>query len=512
MKTNSLRKIAAVVYLMVSVLFIGQITTFADAIDESIKPVHVFNFDNDSMGNIIDTGSSPSNGRGYGANRDELVDGYNGEGKARYFNGTNDYLKVASSFKSGAKAFRFKVKKDPLTFSNKTEFIMSAGNTETHGTGYFVAIGADTFNDRGNLYPTLTARPETLYIVAYYGINLLNFEIQTPESICDGKWHDILFSWDGTTNKNAVKLYLDDMTTPVAQTTAASTTETNFSPTYIGSDASSSNQGRYFYKGYLDNVQFYDSAITTNSNTSSNLKAVGGDSKVDLTWDAVTNATSYTIKRATTAGGPYTTIASDITETSYTDTEVTNGITYYYVVSSVNAGVEITNSNEASVTPIAGQTPPTTEAKLKVVLEVAEALRLSVDDDLNVNTQMSWSSSDQTVATVNEKGIVIALAPGNTVITVKSADGSYTDYINVLVVENADDYRLAIDLRVGETARLTADDFTNTANITWVPMDSSIANVTSKGKVTALSKGLVLISAKDTEGKIIGRVYVRVRE
>ena len=251
---------------------------------------------------------------------------------------------------------------------------------------------------------------------------------------------------------------------------------------------------------------------TVNTATENQLKAEAGNSKVDLTWNTVDKATSYTIKRSTTAGGPYTTIASDITDTSYTDTDVKNGTTYYYIVSAINTGAEISNSNEASAQPTESQTPPTTEAKLKVVLEVSEALRLSVDDDLNVNTQMSWSSSEPTVATVNEKGIVTALAPGNTVITVKSADGSYTDYINVLVVENADDYRLAIDLKIGETARLTADDFTNTANITWAPMDSAIANVTSKGKVTALSKGLVLISAKDVDGNIIGRVYVRVRE
>ena len=249
-----------------------------------------------------------------------------------------------------------------------------------------------------------------------------------------------------------------------------------------------------------------------NNSSVRQLKATGGDSKVDLTWNAVTDATSYTVKRSTTAGGPYESISTDVTGTTYTDTNVTNGTNYYYIITAIVAGRESGNSNEASATPEASQTPPETEAKLKVVLEVAELLRLSVDDNLNVNTQMSWTSSEPTVATVNEKGIVTALAPGNTVITVKSADGSYTDYINVLVVENADDYRLAIDLKVGETARLTADDFTNTANITWAPMDSSIANVTTKGKVTALSKGLVLISAKDADGNIIGRVYVRVRE
>ena len=311
------------------------------------------------------------------------------------------------------------------------------------------------------------------------------------------------------------------MITPVAQTTATTTDKHDISNNnyiFVGISPASFNgmfggyTDIYLIKADLDNLQFFDSAINVKESNLLNLNANGENSKIDLLWDAVIKATSYTVKRSATAGGPYTTIATDITETSYTDTNVADGTTYYYVVTATNNGTEIANSNEASAQPTEPQTPPTTEAKLKVVLEVAESLRLSVDNDINVNTQMSWSSSDPTVATVNEKGIVTALTPGNTVITVKSADGSFTDYINVLVVENADDYRLAIDLKIGETARLTADDFTNTANITWAPMDSSIANVTTKGKVTALSKGLVLISAKDADGNIIGSVYVRVRE
>lgn len=149
---------------------------------------------------------------------------------------------------------------------------------------------------------------------------------------------------------------------------------------------------------------------------------------------------------------------------------------------------------------------------LKVVLEVNERLQLSVDNDLGVNTEMSWTSSDNTVVTVNENGVVSALAPGNTVITVKSVDGTYTENINVLVVEDASDYRLAVDLKIGQSCRLTIDDLTDTIKATWASMDSSVADVSRNGKVATLSKGLALITAKDETGNIIGKVYVRVRE
>lgn len=69
-----------------------------------------------------------------------------------------------------------------------------------------------------------------------------------------------------------------------------------------------------------------------------------------LNWGAATNAASYTIKRSLTAGGPYTTVASGLTTTSYTDSGLTSGTTYYYVVSSINAAGESANSSEASDT------------------------------------------------------------------------------------------------------------------------------------------------------------------
>jgi endoglucanase len=71
---------------------------------------------------------------------------------------------------------------------------------------------------------------------------------------------------------------------------------------------------------------------------------------VSLTWNSVNGATSYSIKRAATSGGPYAIFASGITATNYTDT-VPAGMKYYYVVSAFAGVSESPNSLEASVNP-----------------------------------------------------------------------------------------------------------------------------------------------------------------
>jgi hypothetical protein len=81
------------------------------------------------------------------------------------------------------------------------------------------------------------------------------------------------------------------------------------------------------------------------------LLASPGNGAVPLRWEPSFGATSYTIKRATTSGGPYSPVASGITATSYTDTSVTNGTTYYYVVSAANSAGASGNSPEDSTTP-----------------------------------------------------------------------------------------------------------------------------------------------------------------
>ncbi len=98
-------------------------------------------------------------------------------------------------------------------------------------------------------------------------------------------------------------------------------------------------------------------------NTPTNLIATPGNQQVSLTWDAVAGATGYNVKRALVSGGPYTTIAPNIGPNNYTDTGLSNGTHYYYVVSALSGANESGNSNQADATPSA---PPPSGSLLKV--------------------------------------------------------------------------------------------------------------------------------------------------
>ena len=88
------------------------------------------------------------------------------------------------------------------------------------------------------------------------------------------------------------------------------------------------------------------------------LYARAKDSKIDIVWTPVAGAESYNIYRSTTPGGSYTLIAEGHVSgyAVYADFGLINGVTYYYVVTSVTDGIESLHSNEASATPVSGRT------------------------------------------------------------------------------------------------------------------------------------------------------------
>jgi hypothetical protein len=88
----------------------------------------------------------------------------------------------------------------------------------------------------------------------------------------------------------------------------------------------------------------------------SGLVAAAGDARVTLDWadNAEGDLAGYDVYRATGGGGPYTKLTTTrLTASAYTDTSVTNGTAYYYVVTaSDTAGNESAASGEASATPV----------------------------------------------------------------------------------------------------------------------------------------------------------------
>lgn len=85
-----------------------------------------------------------------------------------------------------------------------------------------------------------------------------------------------------------------------------------------------------------------------------NLAARAKSGKVQLTWTD-TGADHYNVYRSNTSGGPFSLVApTTSTYSTYLDTGLTNGTTYYYVVreAALN-GDELCQSNEASATPVA---------------------------------------------------------------------------------------------------------------------------------------------------------------
>ncbi len=76
-----------------------------------------------------------------------------------------------------------------------------------------------------------------------------------------------------------------------------------------------------------------------------------GDGTATITWESLSPADTYRIKRATSEAGPYQLVAENLTSTTFADTGLTNGTTYYYVVSAMISGQETPDSGARSAVP-----------------------------------------------------------------------------------------------------------------------------------------------------------------
>lgn len=128
----------------------------------------------------------------------------------------------------------------------------------------------------------------------------------------------------------------------------------------VAAPAAGTYQIQITYSGSLvNNNQNYSLIVSGAANQTTpppdaptGLVATPGNSSISLAWNTSVGATGYYVKRSLTSGGPYSVIGNP-SSNSFTDTPVTNGVTYHYVVSALNSYGESTDSAQASAQPAA---------------------------------------------------------------------------------------------------------------------------------------------------------------
>lgn len=156
----------------------------------------------------------------------------------------------------------------------------------------------------------------------------------------------------------------------------------------------------------------------------------------------------------------------------------------------------------------------------KSSLELTEGetatLTATVKPDNATNKTVTWSSSNASIATVDQNGKVTAVAEGTATITAKAGEKTATCTVavkkNVVAVESITLDKSSLELTEGETATLVAtvkpDNATN-KTVTWSSSNASVASVDANGTVTAVAEGSATISAKAGDKTAICTVTVK---
>ncbi|MCL2695089.1 MAG: Ig-like domain-containing protein [Clostridiales bacterium] len=130
---------------------------------------------------------------------------------------------------------------------------------------------------------------------------------------------------------------------------------------------------------------------------------------------------------------------------------------------------------------------------------------------------VTWTSSDETVATVDASGKVTALKAGTATITVKTDEGGFTATCLVTVKVSVTGVTLnksALPLEAGASETLiptVAPANATNKGVTWTSSDETVATVDASGKVTALKAGTASITVKTDEGGFTATCLVTVK-
>lgn len=135
------------------------------------------------------------------------------------------------------------------------------------------------------------------------------------------------------------------------------------------------------------------------------------------------------------------------------------------------------------------------------------------------NKKLEWSSSDESIATVDKNGKVTGVKPGVATITVKAGKGRFSASCQVTVkrVVYSEKIKLnktTLTLNDGKSAELTATVYpenTTTKTVTWSSSNTKVVKVDSYGEVTAVNPGTAYIYCKAKDSGVTAKCKVTVK-
>jgi|GEM_PF-6521835 len=282
----------------------------------------------------------------------------------------------------GSARFSRQVYPASLTFANEDWTFGAWFNRASYADDdfiFYLGSGGGFGGSGDELQVFCPAQSKTVALHHYSTNNALDVNLVSAAEVGTNEWHHVAVSFQRVSYRSGhVRLYLDGALSGVVSNVTWAINQTG--PVYFGGPAANSVFSRNF-SGLLDDVgvwrcRFDDDdilrlatgpasrcgglevtntvAIVTPPLAPQNLQASLVNSAVSLTWNPVAGAASYNVKRGSANGGPFTTIASGVTTTNYTDNTAVVGVNYFYVVSAVNATGESTNSAAVSAMASSG--------------------------------------------------------------------------------------------------------------------------------------------------------------
>ncbi|MGO9231837.1 MAG: glycoside hydrolase family 44 protein, partial [Bryobacteraceae bacterium] len=247
-------------------------------------------------------------------------------------------------------------------------------------------------------------------------------------------------------------------------------------------------------------------SVTTAPTAPTGLAATVGNGTVTLTWSAGGGATSYTVQRGSSSSGPFTAIGTvtSPSPTTYTDTGLTDGTTYFYVVSGTNKSGTGPNSTSVSATPIA---PPTFTSSA-----TASPNPVTQGSATTITATVKCTANTLTNGAVE----VIALDPtGATALTQTFTAQSFTTnqsqtYTASLTPSLSGTYTVEVEVlsATGQQWSLNSSAGTITVNSSHSWTSSATANPTS---IAASGSSTVTFTVKDTGSSGLTNANVEVQ-